>query len=181
MKFCGNCGQAVEWKVPPGDHAPRHVCGSCGHVHYQNPKLIVGCVPEWEDGRILMCKRNIQPRHGYWTFPAGFLEMGETCAAGAARETLEESNAAVEVQDLLAVLGVPHVSQVYMIYRARLLRPEFRPTPESSEVRLMSEAEIPWDEIAFPTVYKSLRYFFADRTAGRREIHVEDLEFKRRP
>lgn len=180
MKFCGECGQPVEWKIPPGDHAPRHVCTACGTVHYRNPKVIVGCVPEAADGRILMCKRNIEPRFGLWTFPAGFLELGETSGAGAAREAQEESQAEVEIGDLFAVINVPYVSQVYLIHRARLKSERFGPTPESSEVRLMREDEIPWEHIAFPTIYKSLKFFFEDRAAGRKGFHELDLVFKPR-
>jgi len=182
MNFCSECGQAVEHKVPPGDHLPRHVCTACGIVHYRNPKVIVGCIPEWEDGRILMCRRNIEPRKGLWTFPAGFLEMGEPSGDGAAREAREESLAEVEIKDLFAVINVPYVSQVYLLHRARLKSLEFGPTPESSEVCLMAESEIPWEQIAFPTVYKGLEFFFADRTAGVKGFHELDLLFKpRRP
>lgn len=178
MKFCGECAHTLEYKVPPGDHAPRQVCPACGTVHYRNPKVIVGCVPEWTDGRILMCRRNIEPRLGRWTFPAGFLEMGESSGEGAAREAREESQAEVEITSLLCVINVPYVSQVYMIHRARLLREEFGVTPESSEVRLMREDEIPWEEIAFPTIYQSLKFYFADRARGETGIHALDLQFK---
>lgn len=179
---CNACGQTVEHRIPAGDHLPRHVCPSCGHIQYQNPKVIVGVIPEWEDGRILMCKRNIEPRLGLWTFPAGFLEQGETTAAGAAREAEEESLAKVEVGQLLMVISVPYVSQVYMVHRGRLQSAEFGPTPESSEVSLMREDEIPWDEIAFPTIFHSLKQFFADRSAGQFQTHAMDLSFRpRRP
>lgn len=175
MKFCAECGHAVEFKIPAGDHLPRHVCPACGSVHYRNPKIIAGCIPEWSDGRVLMCRRDIEPRRGLWTFPAGFLELGETSAAGAAREAREESQAAVECLDLLCVLEVPQVSQIYMVHRARLLAAEFGPTPESSEVRLMREDEIPWDELAFPTIWQALRFFFEDRAAGQPRFHRMDL------
>jgi ADP-ribose pyrophosphatase YjhB (NUDIX family) len=175
MKFCSNCGQGVELKIPPGDHLPRHVCAQCGEIHYRNPKVIAGCIPEWEDGRILMCKRNIEPRLGMWTFPAGFLELGETTGQGAAREAHEESQAEVEVTGLLSVINVPYVSQIYVVHRARLLRQEFGPTTESSEVRLMREDEIPWNEIAFPTIFHSLKFFFADRAQGVQGFHELDI------
>ena len=182
MNYCSNCGQPVELKVPPGDHLPRHICPACGNIHYVNPKVIVGCVPETPDGRVLICKRNIEPRLGLWTIPAGFLEMGETSAQGAARETLEEAQARVEVEDLFAVIGVPHVSQIYMVHRGRLLDPHHGPTPESSETRLVAESEIPWDQIAFPTIYQSLKFFFRDRAQGVKSFHVQDLSFgSRRP
>ena len=179
MNFCSHCGQPVEFRVPDGDHFPRHVCMACGSIHYINPKVIVGCVPEWEDGRILMCRRAIEPRLGLWTFPAGFLEIGETSGEGAARETLEEAEAQVEVGGLFVVINVPYVSQIYMIHRGRLRTPQHGPTAESSETRLMREDEIPWEEIAFPTIYHSLRFFFEDRRGGQAGFHVMDLT--RRP
>jgi ADP-ribose pyrophosphatase YjhB (NUDIX family) len=181
MKFCSECGQAVELRIPAGDHLPRHVCPACGAIHYRNPKVIVGCVPEWDD-QILMCRRAIEPRRGMWTFPAGFLELAETSAQGAAREALEEAQAHVEVGELFVVINVPYVSQVYMIHRARMKAPTFGPTLESSEVVLMREAEIPWDRIAFPTIFHSLKFFFADRAAGASTIHTLDLTVRpRRP
>jgi ADP-ribose pyrophosphatase YjhB (NUDIX family) len=166
MKFCSVCGAEVELLTPEGDHLPRDVCPACGTVHYVNPKVIVGCVPEWEDGRILMCRRAIEPRLGRWTFPAGFMELGETTGEGAARETLEESQAEVEVGALFAVIDVPYVSQLYLIHRGRMLSPHHGPTHESSETILMREDEIPWDEIAFPTIWHSLKFFFEDRAKG---------------
>lgn len=180
--YCNLCGTRVEHRIPDGDHLPRHLCPSCGHIQYFNPRVIVGCIPEWEDGRILMCRRNIEPRFGLWTFPAGFMELDETTAQGAARETLEESQADVEVGDMLAVINVPYVSQVYVVHRGRMRNAHHAPTPESSETRLMSESEIPWEQIAFPTVYHSLRFFFADRASGERRIHALDLAHRpRRP
>jgi ADP-ribose pyrophosphatase YjhB (NUDIX family) len=179
VNFCNACAAPVEYRVPAGDHLPRHICPRCGQIQYFNPRIIVGCVPEWEDGRVLMCRRNIEPRFGLWTFPAGFMELGETSAQGAAREAHEESQADVEVGELLAMINVPYVSQVYLVHRARLRTPHHGPTPESSETRLMTESEIPWDEIAFPTVFHSLKFFFADRAAGRAQIHT--LELTQRP
>jgi ADP-ribose pyrophosphatase YjhB (NUDIX family) len=181
MKFCSDCGQAVELRIPAGDHLPRHVCPACGAIHYRNPKVIVGCVPEWED-RILMCRRAIEPRLGRWTFPAGFLELGESSGEGAAREALEEAGTDVEIGELFVVINVPYVSQVYLIHRARMKAPAFGPTLESSEVRLMREDEIPWDQIAFPTIWHSLKFFFSDRAGGRGGVHVLDLAQRpRRP
>ena len=181
MKFCSECGGALERKIPPGDHLPRQVCTQCGTIHYRNPKVIVGCVPQAPDGRILMCKRSIEPRLGLWTFPAGFLELSETSAQGAAREAQEEAGADVEIEDLLAVIDVPYVSQLYMIYRARMLGERYHPTNESSEVRLMREDEIPWTQIAFPTIWHSLKFFFEDRSKSRREIHTLELTYKPKP
>jgi len=178
MKFCSDCGGPLEQRVPPGDHAPRQVCTRCGTIHYRNPKVIVGCIPEAADGRVLMCKRAIHPRFGLWTFPAGFLELGETAARGAQREAQEEAGADVEVDGLLAVIDVPYVSQLYMIYRARLPDPRFHPTHESSEVVLMREDEIPWQQIAFPTIWHSLKFYFADRAAGAPGFHTLELTYR---
>jgi ADP-ribose pyrophosphatase YjhB (NUDIX family) len=175
MKFCSACGHPVIFRVPPGDHLPRHVCEQCGTIHYHNPRMIVGCVPQAGDGRILMCRRNIEPRLGKWTFPAGFLELGETSAQGAARETLEEAQAVVEVDDLFAAIDVPHVGQVYLLHRGRMQGLHHGPTPESSETQLMREDEIPWDEIAFPTIYHGLKYFFEDRARGVKAFHELSL------
>ncbi|HEY0973802.1 MAG TPA: NUDIX hydrolase [Solimonas sp.] len=179
--YCNVCGHAVALRVPAGDHLPRHVCDACGHIQYRNPKVIVGLIPEAEDGRILMCRRAIQPRLGLWTFPAGFMELGETGAEGAAREAREEALADVEPGGLLMVINVPYVSQVYMIYRGRLRGTTFGPTHESSDVRLMTEQEIPWDDIAFPTIWHALKAFFEDRRQGRETIHHLDLKFRPRP
>lgn len=180
-KFCSACGHTVDFRIPADDHIARHICPACGHIQYLNPKLITGIIPEWEDGRILMCRRNIEPRLGLWTFPAGFMEMGETSGQGAAREAREEAQADVEPLELLAVINVPYVSQVYMIHRGRLRSPHHGPTFESSEVRLMHEEEIPWDEIAFPTIWHSLKFFFADRRLGQYTTHAMDLQFRPRP
>lgn len=181
IRFCNVCGHAVEFRVPDGDNLPRHFCPSCGHIQYVNPKVIVGVIPEAADGRVLMCRRNIEPRLGLWTFPAGFMEVGESSAQGAAREALEEAQADVQVDELLIVINVPYVSQVYMIHRGRLRGAHFGPTFESSEVRLMREDEIPWDDIAFPTIWHSLRRFFADRAQGRYAVHSLDLERPPKP
>jgi len=175
VKFCSECGQPVEFRVPEGDHFSRHVCSACATVHYRNPKVIVGCIPEWDDGRILMCRRNIEPRLGWWTFPAGFMELGETSGEGAARETLEEARAEVTIGKLFVVINAPSIGQVYLVHRARMLHPGHGPTPESSETRLMTEAEIPWTEIAFPTVYHSLRYYFEDRRGNTEGFHMLNL------
>lgn len=180
LKFCNACGHAVDFRVPQDDHVERHICPSCGHIQYLNPKVIAGIIPEWEDGRILMCRRAIQPRLGLWTFPAGFLELGETSGQGATREAREEAQADVEALELLAVINVPYVSQVYLIHRGRLRAEHHGPTLESSEVRLMREEEIPWEEIAFPTIWHSLQYFFEDRRRGQYSVHTLDLQFRPR-
>jgi ADP-ribose pyrophosphatase YjhB (NUDIX family) len=165
MNYCSQCGAEVGVRVPEGDNRPRHVCGACGTIHYQNPKVVVGCIPEWGD-QILLCRRAIEPRYGLWTLPAGFMERGETTHDGAARETLEEAHARVEVLDLYTLFSLPHIDQVYMLFRSRLLDLGFGPGTESLEVRLFDEAEIPWREIAFPVVKETLKLYFADRGTG---------------
>ncbi len=168
MNFCSDCGQPVSLAIPPDDNRLRHVCAHCGSIHYQNPKMVIGSIPVWnDDGRVLLCRRAIEPRHGYWTLPAGFMENSETTEEAALRETLEEAGARIELQGLFSLLNVPHVHQVHLFYRARLLDIDFAAGTESLECRLFSEAEIPWDDIAFPTVSHTLRSFFADYAAHR--------------
>ncbi len=175
MNYCSACSAPVSLRVPPGDALPRHVCDTCGTIHYQNPKLVVGCIPEWED-RILLCRRAIEPRRGLWTVPAGFMENGETTMAGAARETLEEACARVEVLDLYALYNIPHISQVYVLFRARLLDLDFAAGEESLEVRLFSEPEMPWADLAFATVRNTLTHYWDDRRAGGFRLHVGTIE-----
>jgi ADP-ribose pyrophosphatase YjhB (NUDIX family) len=174
MKFCSSCGASVALKVPPGDNLPRYVCASCGTIHYQNPKMVVGCIPEWDD-RILLCRRAIEPRHGLWTVPAGFMENGETVAQAALRETLEEANARVELGEMYSVISVPHVNQVHIFYRGRLLDLDFRPGVESLEVQLFAESDVPWPEIAFRTISTTLRHYYADRSAGSYGFHSGEI------
>jgi len=176
MKFCPDCGAPVELRVPPDDHHVRHVCTVCGSIHYYNPKLIVGTIPEWEDGRILLCRRAIEPRHGLWTLPAGFMENGETTQDGAARETLEEANARVEIGELYALYNLPYISQVQLLFRAKLLDLDFGPGMESLEVKLLKESEIPWDQLAFRPVRFTLEHYFADREAGNFQFRISNLE-----
>ena len=171
MNFCSHCGAPVASKIPPGDQLPRFVCTSCGRVHYQNPLLVLGCVPEWE-GKILLCRRAIEPRRGFWTVPAGFMENGETMQNAAARECQEEALATVEIGSLLAVVSVLHAHQVHVMFRAKLLKPEFAAGPESEEVGLYEEAEVPWADLAFPSGEYTLRRYFEDRARG-----VEDHHF----
>lgn len=174
MKFCSHCGSAVTSKVPDGDHLPRFVCTGCGMIHYRNPLLVLGCVPEWE-GRILLCRRAIEPRLGFWTVPAGFMEIGETMQHAARRECQEEALAEVEIGSLLAVVSVTHAAQVHVMFRAQMLRPEFGAGDESLEVGMYAEDEVPWPELAFPSVEFSLRRYFADRAAGREDHHFVEL------
>jgi len=166
MKYCSHCGGEVELKVPTGDNRLRHICSQCNSIHYLNPKVVVGCIPVWED-RVLLCRRAIEPRYGLWTLPAGFMENGETSQAGAARETLEEANARVEVNDLYSLFNLPHIDQIYMLFRSQLLDLDFTPGTESLEVSLFREEGIPWDEIAFPVVKETLKLYFRDAEAGR--------------
>jgi ADP-ribose pyrophosphatase YjhB (NUDIX family) len=178
MKYCSECAAAVTLAIPAGDNRPRHVCTSCGTIHYQNPKMVLGSIPVWErDGelKILLCKRAIEPRHGYWTLPAGFMENGETTAAAAIRETEEEAGAHIALGKLFSLLNVVHVQQVHMFYLATLLDLDFAPGEESLDVQLFSEAEIPWDDLAFPTIRATLELFFADR--ARMREHGGDYGF----
>jgi ADP-ribose pyrophosphatase YjhB (NUDIX family) len=174
IKFCSVCGAAVSVRVPAGDRLPRHVCDACGAIHYRNPRLVVGALPVWED-RILLCRRAIEPRHGKWTLPAGFMENGETIAEGARRETQEEANARIALGDMYTLISVPHISQVHVIFRAQLLDLDFSAGEETLEVGLFREQDIPWDEIAFRTIAITLRHYFADRRAGTFEFHVGDI------
>ena len=160
--------------MPPGDTLPRWVCDQCGTVHYQNPRMVVGTVPEHE-GRILLCRRAIEPRYGYWTLPAGFLENGETVAQGAQRETLEEAGARIEIGAAFSMISVPYVNQVHFFYRAQLLDLEFKPGEETLEVALLEETRIPWKDIAFRTVARTLKLWFADRAKQSFDFHAEDL------
>jgi len=165
MKYCGQCSHPVVMKAPPGDHLPRYVCEHCGTIHYQNPKLVVGCVPEWE-GKVLLCRRAIEPRAGFWTLPAGFMENGETLEQAALRETREEALAEVELLAPLASVSVPHVNQVHFMFYGRLLQGKYGIGAETSEVDLFSEERVPWEDIAFPSVRYTLECFFADRRRG---------------
>ena len=174
MKFCSNCASPVVKRVPPGDSLLRWVCDACGEIHYQNPKLVVGAVQEWE-GRLLLCRRAIEPRYGYWTLPAGYMENDETAGQAALRETLEEAGARIELLAPFSLISVPYVNQVHLFYRARLLDLEFKPGEESLDVALYEEAGVPWKEIAFRTVGLTLKHWFADRKAGTFGFHAEDV------
>lgn len=174
MKFCSACGAPVTLKVPSGDNLPRHVCDACGTIHYSNPKMVIGCIPEWED-RILLCKRAIEPRYGLWTLPAGFMENGESVADAARRETLEEAKARVTLADMFSVLSVPYINQVHIFYRAQLLDLDFGPGEESLDVALFYENEIPWRDLAFCTVATTLRHYFDDRRNGGFRLHAGDI------
>ncbi|MGH8306824.1 MAG: NUDIX hydrolase [Gammaproteobacteria bacterium] len=171
MKYCGSCGHEVMVKIPPGDHLSRYVCEHCGVIHYQNPKLVVGCVAEWEN-EILLCRRAIDPRKGYWTLPAGFMENSETVEQAAVRETREEALADVELLAPLALVNVPHISQVHFMFRGRLRGGQFGVGAETLETVLIDESRIPWTDIAFPSVRYTLERFFEDRRRGQFEFHI---------
>lgn len=174
MKFCNNCGELVALRIPPGDTHVRHVCDACGTIHYQNPKIVAGCLPVWED-KVLLCRRAIEPRYGLWTLPAGFMEQGETTLEAAMRETLEEARANVEIDGLCTLFNLPHIDQVYVLYRGRLLDLDYAPGEETLEARLFSEAEIPWQQIAFRVIQETLKLYFADRESGRYRTHTGDI------
>jgi ADP-ribose pyrophosphatase YjhB (NUDIX family) len=174
MNFCSQCGSPVSFRVPPGDNLPRYVCDSCNTIHYQNPRIIAGCIAEWQD-QILLCRRAIEPRHGFWTLPAGFMENGETVHQGAAREANEEANAIITEMSLFCSFSIPHISQVYMMFRGRLHQGEASPGEESLEVALFDEADIPWDELAFPVIQETLKLYYDDRRNGRFIVHSGDI------
>lgn len=175
MKYCSHCGAEVVVRTPPADNRPRHVCTSCETIHYQNPKVVAGCLVEASDGRILLCRRAIEPRYGLWTLPAGFMELGETTLEAALRETREEAEARVEIDGLFAVFNLPHVDQVYMMFRSRLLAGHFGAGEESLEAGLFEQARIPWQELAFSTIYHTLRLYYADRANGSYRVHTGDI------
>jgi ADP-ribose pyrophosphatase YjhB (NUDIX family) len=175
IKHCKNCGTAVVYRLPDdGDTKQRAVCPDCQTVHYENPLNVVGTIPQWGD-KVLLCKRNIEPRLGKWTLPAGFMELNETVREGAARETLEEAGAQFEMGEFFSLANIPRVGQVHLFYRAQLLSDQFDPGFETMEARLFAEEDIPWDEIAFKTVGETLKRFFADRRLGRFNTHVFDI------
>lgn len=174
MKFCSNCASPLDRLIPDGDTLPRYVCTECGTIHYQNPKIVAGCIPVWED-RILMCKRAIEPRYGKWTLPAGFMENGETVAQAASRETIEEAEARVVDLELYGLFNITHVNQVYIMFRGNLEEPSFAAGPESLDVRLITADEIPWGELAFPVVHRTLDLFIQDRDRGSFGQHMHDI------
>jgi ADP-ribose pyrophosphatase YjhB (NUDIX family) len=175
MNFCSQCGAPLRRAIPPGDHLPRYVCDACGSIHYQNPRLVVGCVPEHE-GSILLCRRAIEPRRGYWTVPAGFMENGETLQQGAARESQEEALAEVAIGSLLAVVHVLHAHQVHVFFRAALPQARYGIGAESLEVALVRPAEIPWADIAFPSTDFALRRYLEDRATGSDAHHFTTID-----
>ena len=174
MNYCSNCGDTVKFCTPDGDDRPRYLCESCGTIHYENPKVVVGCIPEM-DGKILLCRRAIEPRSDKWTLPAGYLENGETVAQGAQRETLEEAEARIEIIAPYALFNICYVNQIYVMFRARLLDGKFKAGKESTDVRLFLEEDIPWDQVAFTVIEKTLRLYFKDRLSGAYPFHIGDI------
>ncbi|WP_257274916.1 NUDIX hydrolase [Endozoicomonas sp. ONNA1] len=174
MNFCSECGAKVSKKIPCGDNRLRDVCDDCGKIHYQNPLIVAGCLPVYE-GKVLLCKRAIEPRRGYWTLPGGFMELGETLEQAALRETMEEAGAEVTLQSLYTLFNIVHVSQLSVFFLAHLDKPEFCAGEESEAVALFSEEDIPWDELAFNTISRTLRHYFSDRQTGCFPQRMEDI------
>lgn len=174
MKYCSTCGTTLTLQVPEGDNRERSCCTSCGAIHYVNPKIVVGTIPTFQ-GKVLLCKRAIEPRHGFWTLPAGFMELKETTHEGALRETWEEAGAKVNLGPLFTMFDVIRAEQVHMFFRAEMANADFFAGVESLEVKLYAEEEIPWDDLAFKTVTKTLKLFFEDRKSGRYTLHTGDV------
>jgi ADP-ribose pyrophosphatase YjhB (NUDIX family) len=174
MNYCSQCGAEVTLRIPEGDTLPRYVCDACGTIHYSNPKIVAGCIAEWE-GRILMCKRAIEPRYGLWTLPAGFMENGETTLQAAARESREEACAEVADLSLYGMFNLPHINQVYLLYRGRLIDGRAEAGAESLEVKLCTEQDIPWQSLAFPVMHETLISYYEDCKRGSFAVHTADL------
>ena len=176
IKFCRECGHAVDYRIPEGDSRERATCPACGTIHYENPLNVVGTLPYIGD-EVLLCKRAIAPRNGFWTLPAGFMELGETLAEGAVRETDEEAGAQMTLGELFTVISVPQVGQVHSFFLAALTSRDFNPGPETTEAKLFKLSDIPWDELAFMTVSQTLRHFIAARESGQFGVHYSDIRF----
>ena len=174
MNYCSACGEKVSFIVPQGDNRQRYVCKSCQTIHYENPKIVTGCIAQWQD-RILLCKRAIEPRHGLWTLPAGFMENEETNLQGAARETAEEANAKVENMQLFCVFSIAHINQLYTMYRGDLVDGVASPGEESLDVALLTESEIPWQDIAFQVINETLKLYYQDKKQGNYKTHYGDI------
>ncbi|CUB05671.1 NUDIX hydrolase [Marinomonas fungiae] len=180
MRFCPKCGHKVNMEIPDGDNRERPVCPSCDFIDYDNPRMITGTIPLYQ-GKVLLCKRNIEPRFGYWTLPAGFMENGETTTGGALRETLEESGSRVIIKQPFSMISIPHVNQVHLYYIAELQKPDFHATTESSEVELFEFSDIPWDELAFSSVSKTLEFFLEDHKTGQYGFHEDNIIINTQP
>jgi ADP-ribose pyrophosphatase YjhB (NUDIX family) len=177
LKYCSRCGADLSYRIPEGDDRPRFICDNCKTVHYENPKMVVGCIPVLEES-ILFCRRAIEPRYGKWTLPAGFLEKGETVEAGAIRETSEEAGARVEGLKPFALYNLTFIGQVYLMFRGRMMDAQFLAGDESLEVKLFREDEVPWDDLAFPVIRETLRLYFADRARGLFSFHTGEIRPK---
>lgn len=176
--FCNRCGAKAEQRVPRGETLARPVCRRCGHIQYDNPKNVVAMIAEADDGRVLMCRRATHPGRGRWVFPGGFQENGETSAEGATRETREETRAEVRVTGLYLVINAPALNEVFLIHRGRLINDNLGPTRECDAVALMSEQDIPWQQLAFPAIKTCLEHYFEDRRSGLYPIHALDLSLQ---
>lgn len=174
MNFCSECGEKVSFIIPEGDNRQRHVCLSCKTIHYENPKIVTGCIAQWQD-KILMCKRAIEPKHGLWTLPAGFMENAETNMQGAARETAEEANAELENMTLFCVFSISHINQIYTMFLGDLVDGLASAGEESLEVALLTEEEMPWDKIAFHVVNETLKLYYQDKKQGDFKMHYGDI------
>lgn len=174
IQFCTQCGSPVSFSIPAGDNRPRHICTHCAHIHYENPRLVVGCLAIWE-GKILLCRRAIEPRLGYWTLPAGFMENGETTAQAAIRETQEEAGASIEIDAPCLMVSLAHIDQVHLFYRGRLLTPDYAAGEESLEVALVAPNEIPWQELAFRSVKLCLEQYLEDSQSGQFRFREAEL------
>ena len=179
LKYCSSCGDAVSKRIPDGDDRHRHVCDGCDTVHYQNPCIVAGSLPVYEN-RVLLCRRAIEPAYGYWTLPAGFMENGETTEEGAARESREEANVELHSMELYTMIDIPHINQVYIFFRGQMAQPVYSPGIESLEVELFLEEDIPWSEIAFPSVKMTLKHFFEDRKTGDFPVRTDLIKRFRR-
>ena len=180
INFCSECGNRVEQKIPDGETLLRAVCQKCLTIHYQNPKIVAGTIPEWE-GQILLCRRAIEPRVWLWALPAGFMELGESTEEAAARETVEEAHADVRIHALFGLFSLPHVSQVYVVYRAHLQNLNLKPGPESLEVELVSLQDIPWDQLAFPVIHECLSRYVQDIQAAITQTHSAVVPTNKQP
>lgn len=175
MNYCTNCANLLVRRVPSGDDRTRHVCDACGTIHYQNPKMVVGTIPRYGD-EILLCRRAIEPRYGFWTLLAGFLETGESLAEGARRETLEEAGSQVDNLIPFAVFNITFVSQIYFMFLSNMVSSKFSAGHESLEVQLFRESEIPWSDIAFTVIRETLDLYYRDLRTGRFEFHMGDIQ-----
>ena len=180
MKFCSECGQTVTARIPSGDTRSRFICDHCETIHYQNPRIVAGVLATHKR-HVLLCRRAIEPRIGYWTLPAGYMENGETTEEAALRETWEEARASMQEQELYMLFNLPHINQVYMFFRGELADLDFSAGEESLEVKLFSEEEIPWSELAFPTVGKTLKQYFIDRQSNHFPVRIRDIVYRPEP